>query len=256
MCSNTFLQLNNEQPGSFKESKIRSSCKDVWNAFMAEGATFGRHDIPFCPTTATSLPKDQLTWDEARSIYHRHIKQKDYDFFVDAFINWYTDDYKFDNSRGIWHDSTKALEIIKHFAGIITPDFSTYQDFPEPIKTYATYRMRMFGYWAGKEGIKVINNVRWGTEETYSYCFEGIPKNSIVCIGTVGGGPKKLENRARFEKGLHKMVEVLHPHTILVYGSANGECFDNLRKQGIKIVSYPSKTARDFERRKQNVQGN
>ncbi|MCR4929399.1 MAG: DUF4417 domain-containing protein [Lachnospiraceae bacterium] len=249
---NKKLTTITHQSDSTVESKIRSSCRDVWNAFMAEGTKFGQHDIPFCPTTATELPKDQLTWDEAKSIYHKHIKQKNYDFYVNAFINWYTDDYKFDNSHGIWYESNKALEIIQHFAGIITPDFSTYQDFPIPIKLYATYRMRMFGYWAGNKGIRVINNVRWGTEETYSYCFEGIPDNSIVSIGTVGGGPRKLNNRERFEKGLYKMVEVLHPHTILVYGSANGECFYNLSKQGIKIVSYPSKTARDFERRKQH----
>ena len=253
------IKLNNKKKPahqflSYDESKIRSSCKDVWNAFMAEGATFGPHDIPFCPTTAIKIPKDQLTWDEARIIYHKNIKQQNYDFNVDAFINWYTDDYKFDNSRGIWHDYNNALKILQHFAGIITPDFSTYQDFPTPIKLYATYRMRMFGFWAGKEGVGVINNVRWGTEETYSYCFEGIPVNSIVSIGTVGGGPRKLSDRNRFEKGLYKMVEVLHPHTILIYGSANGSCFDNLIKQGIQIVSYPSKTAKDFERRKQNEQ--
>ncbi|MBQ0071515.1 MAG: DUF4417 domain-containing protein, partial [Spirochaetales bacterium] len=39
----------------------------------------------------------------------------------------------------------------------ITPDFSTNQDFPEAIKIYATYRMRAFGYWLGREGIEVIN---------------------------------------------------------------------------------------------------
>ena len=41
-----------------------------------------------------------------------------------------------------------------------TPDFSTYQDFPEPLKVYNTYRMRAFGYWLTKNGIKVINNIR------------------------------------------------------------------------------------------------
>lgn len=143
------------------------------------------------------------------------------------------------------------MNIIKHFAGVITPDFSTYQDFPEPIKINAVYRMRLYGYWLGKEGISVINNVRWGTEETYDYCFEGIPVNSIVSIGTVGGGPRKLINRKRFETGLYKMVELLKPHTILIYGSALGKCFDDLKEKGINIVSYPSKTSKDFERRKQ-----
>ena len=39
---------------------IRSCCKDIWNASMVEGATFCRHDIPFCPTTADQIPKRQI----------------------------------------------------------------------------------------------------------------------------------------------------------------------------------------------------
>ncbi len=234
------------------ETKVRTGCKDIWNAFMAEGAMFGKYDIPYCPTTAADIPKEQVTWEEAKQIHRTHISKKDEDYFVDAYINWYIDDYKFDGPRGLWHDYNFALRVIKHFAGIITPDFSTYQDFPHPIKINATYRMRIFGYWVGKQGINVVNNVRWGTEETFEYCFEGVPKNSIVSIGTVGGGPRKLADRSRFEAGLYKMVEVLNPHTILVYGSAKGECFDELRKRGIIIVSYQSKTARVFEGRKHN----
>lgn len=243
---NKNLQLNND------EIQVRSGCKDVWNAFMAENAVFGKYDIPYCPTTAKQIPKDQVTWEEAKQIHRKHIAKGEKEYFVDAFINWNVDDYKFDGPHGIWHDWKNALNIIKHFAGIITPDFSTYQDFPEAIKIHNTYRMRLYGYWLGKEGIAVINNVRWGTEETFDYCFEGIPVNSIVAIGTVGGGPRKLVDRPRFEAGLIKMVEVLKPHTILVYGSANGACFDELKKQGINIVSYQSKTSKDFERRKQH----
>ncbi|SEQ44018.1 protein of unknown function [Lachnospiraceae bacterium RM5] len=228
----------------------RAGCKDIWNAFMNEDAIFGKYDIPFCPTTALEIPKDQVTWEEAKKIHKNHITRREYDYYEDVYINWYIDDYKFDNSRGIWHDYRSVLNIIKHFAGAITPDFSTYQDFPYPIKIQATYRMRTYGYWLGKQGVNVINNVRWGTSETYDYCFEGIPKNSIVSIGTVGGGPRKLIDRKRFEDGLYKMVEVLKPHTILVYGSAKGKCFDELRKRGIKIVSYKSSTARYYERRK------
>lgn len=229
---------------------VRSGIKDIWNAFMADGATFGKYDIPFCPTTAKTLPNAVITWEEAKGIYKKHTARKEHNFTYDAYVCFYIDDYKFDGSRGIWHDSKQALKVLCHFAGAITPDFSTYQDFPEAIKIYAIYRMRLYGYWLGKNGIPVINNVRWGTEETFNYCFEGIPKNSIVSIGTVGGGPRKLVDRNRFEFGLFKMVEVLQPHTILIYGSANGKCFDKLRKQGICIVSFRSKTAKVFEGRK------
>lgn len=235
-------------------NKVRSGCKDIWNAFMVQGAIFCQYDIPVCPTTATTLPRAMITWEEAKRIHKKHLARKEYDYHEDSFVNWYIDDFKFDGPRGIWHDYNYVLKVLHHFAGAITPDWSTYQDFPEPIKLYSTYRMRAYGYWLGKNGIPVINNVRWGTEESFSYCFEGIPFNSIVAIGTVGGGPRKLVNRHRFESGLFKMVDLLTPHTILVYGSANGKCFDTLRLRGINIVSFQSKTAKVYERRKQNEQ--
>ena len=235
-------QLTNSQP--------RNGCKDIWNAHMAKGARFCQHDIPFCPTTATQLPKEIITWEEAKAIYKKHISKKDYEFKNNAFVCFYIDDQKFDGIRGIWHDYKQTLKVISHFAGVITPDFSTYQDFPYPIKIYATYRMRLMGYWLGLNGIAVINNVRWGDESTYSYCFVGIPQNSIVAIGTVGGSPRELINRERFEKGLLKMVEILKPQTIIVYGSANYNCFNILREQGISILSFDSQTNKYFKKRK------
>lgn len=229
--------------------KLRKGCKDIWNAYMTKDATFSSHDMPLCPTTATEIPHKIITWEDAKSIYKKNISINK-NFKYDAFVCFYLDDYRFDGPHGIWHDSKHALTVLSHFAGVITPDFSTYQDFPEPLKIYATYRMRLIGYWLGKNGIAVINNVRWGTDETYHYCFDGIPKNSIVCIGTVGGSPRKHIDRERFERGLYEMVRILHPHTIIVYGSANYECFDTLRTQNINIIAFPSHTSAAFAKRK------
>lgn len=232
--------------------KSRAGLKDVWNSFMLDNAQLTINDIPYCPTTATVAPKEIITWDVAKSIYKKKYPTNKY-FSYDAFICWYMDDYKFDRCNGIWHDCTHVLKIVKHFAGIITPDFSTYQDFPEPIKIYNTYRMRAFGYWLGRNGINVINNVRWGSSESFRYCFDGIERNSIVAIGTVGGSPRKIEDRTRFENGLKHLITTLEPHTIIVYGSANYHCFDELSNKGISTLFFPSKTAQAFERRKYNV---
>ncbi len=240
-----------ENCGTMKTS--RAGLKDVWNAFMLDGAEFTKNDIPICPTTAKHPPSDIITWDEAKAIYKKHRIKNELDFKHDAFVCWYMDDYKFDSPRGIWHDYNFALKVLRHFEGVITPDFSTYQDFPEPIKIYNTYRMRAFGYWLGKNGIAVINNVRWGTSETYRYCFDGIPKNSIVAIGTVGGSPRKYEDRVRFETGLNELVKILNPHTIVVYGSANYSCIEKLKIQGINILPFSGQMAKAFERRKQDV---
>ena len=234
-----------------RDEHTRSGCKDVWNAFMCRGATYGEHDIPYCPTTAAAPPRRIIPWDEAKAIYKRQNAKGNPDFLEDAFVCWYIDDYKFDGPRGIWHDSAFALKVLQHFAGAITPDFSTYQDFPEPLKIYNTYRMRAYGYWLGKSGVPVINNIRWGTQESYRYCFEGVPRNSMVAIGTCGGSPRRLADRKRFEDGLDKLVNVLSPHTVIVYGSANYPCFEKLKASGVLVLSYPSQMAQAFERGKQ-----
>lgn len=230
----------------------RSGIKDIsiWNAFMVKGARFSKHDIPFCPTTAKGLPKTILTYEEAKSVYHKMISRHKKDFFIDAFVIFCCDDYKFDNRNGIWFNHKLALRILKHFRGIISPDFSTCHDFPDPIKRYNTYRMRAFGYWYGIiVGGEVYNNVRWGTPETYEYCFDGLPTNDILVIGTVASGLKKLVNRPIFDAGIKELYVRLHPHTIIVYGSANYPIFNWLREQGVNIVVYPSKTDQDFKRR-------
>ena len=230
--------------------KIRKGCKDVWNSYMCSGADFSKSmfDIPFCPTTAVTIPKSIILWDEAKRIYKKNIKRKK-KFRYDAFVCFYQDDYKFDGKQGIWQKPKELYRVLCHFAGVITPDYSTYQDFPEPIKIYNTYRMRTLGYWLGKNGIPVINNVRWGTSESWKYCWDGIPTDSIVAIGTVGGSPYKKVDRKRFIEGLYKLVEVLRPHTIIVYGSANYKCFDELAERGIRIIQYPSRTSLGYERR-------
>jgi len=230
--------------------ELRNGCKDIWNAFMCCGATYTKNDIPFCPTTANELPAEIILWDEAKRLYKKNIAAGRYDFHHNSFVCFYQDDYKFDGPKGIWQNHNNALKVLCHFAGVITPDFSTYQDFPVPLKLYNTYRMRAFGYWLGRNGIPIYNNVRWGTSETWSFCWDGIPHESVVAIGTVGGSPRKLVDRKRFEEGLKELVRVLQPHTIIVYGSANYPCFKELTSKGIRIVSYQGQTSKAFERRR------
>ncbi len=56
------------------------------------------------------------------------------DFMSLAYVCFYADDGDFDSFKGIWFRSNHAYKVLNHFAGIITPDFSLYQDFPLPLK--------------------------------------------------------------------------------------------------------------------------
>lgn len=95
-------------------SKVRSDLRDVWNAFMLEGASYTRNDIPICHTTAVAPPEEVITWKEAKSIYKKHLVKKDKDFKHKAFVCFYMDDYKFDGTRGIEDDlDTKNSTVYK-----------------------------------------------------------------------------------------------------------------------------------------------
>ena len=78
------------------------------------------------------------------------------------------------------------------FRGIINLDAILYIDMPLVLQLANIYISRALGYYYYSQGIYIIPNVRWGDERTYSISvpeaasFLGIPKNSIVSIGTYG----------------------------------------------------------------------
>lgn len=231
----------------------RSGIQDLWNAYMVRGAVFSFHDIPLCKTTTASPPTALIGYDEAKYIHKREIAAGHKNYHIHAFIHFYMDDQKFDGPRtSIWLYPNQALSIFLHFDGIIAPDFSTYADFPEPLKLWNFYRMNAFGYWVSTMGIPVISNVRWGTPETWDYCFDGNDQNNMVAIGTVASGARLIDNRPLFENGFKQFVKVKEPHTIIIYGSANYQCIKDAEKMGITIISFPSKTSQAFERKGKN----
>lgn len=221
----------------------RPGIKDIWwNAFMVQNClNWDEGDIPKCFTRKIEIPKILLTWPEAINLHNKAIKN-DKNYKNDAYICFYCDDYFFDGPKGIWNNYYKAIEIIKHFNGIITPDFSTYKDFPYPLKAWNTYRMRAFGFWCSSQGINVINNVRW-SPDTIQICFKGIPKKSIVCLGVIASNLKNSKNRPEYEYYLNLMIKELQPMIILIYGSARYQFFKELQNQGIIVKSY--QTARN-----------
>ncbi len=238
-------------------NNIRAGCHDEWFAFLVDGAEFTLgSDIPYCPCTAKEVPKELILYEDAKRLHKENIA-RDPNYHINAFVHFYEDDYKFNGPReGILVKPNETLEMLRHFDGAISPDFSTNADFPDPIKRYNTYLMRAYGRWLAVNGIPIINNVRWGTVETWKYCFDGIPYNSIVAIGTVASGIDHLENRPLFEDGLCEMIRLLNPHTIIIYGSSKYVFFDRLREQGINIITFPSKTSLAFAAKKKGGKSN
>ena len=135
---------------------------------------------------------------------------------------------------------------------IITPDFSTNIDFPTPLKIYNTYKMRAIGCWLKRNGIKVINNVRWGDKSTYDYCFSGIPKHDIICIGTIGC-IKEKKYWELYKSGLDEMMKRLESKILLVYGNVPDKFFKEYKNTDVIIKHYPSQTSLAFGKKRDSV---
>ena len=132
----------------------------------------------------------------------------------DKICHFFLDDYQFDR---VWNNPDAYINILKRFKAVIAPDFSLYMDFPKIIQMYNAYRRQWCGAYWQENGINVIPVIRWSDESSFDWCFDGIPKNSLVCISTVGGYKEKAV-RDVWLKGYHKALEVLQPSHILFYG--------------------------------------
>lgn len=90
------------------------------------------------------------------------------------------------------------------------------------------YQVRQIGAYYQSRGIKVIPTISWAEEETFKFCFKGIPKGSIVSISTIG--VKRDEDALKVWKaGVDEMVKQIEPSAILIYGGQLDYDFGNIK---------------------------
>lgn len=132
----------------------------------------------------------------------------------DAAIHFFVDDYQFER---IWKQPEKYNGILSRFEAVLSPDFSLYMNMPLPMKMWSIYRSRCLGNYWQRQGLKVILTLSWAEPDTYQFCFEGIPKESIVAISTIG--VKKNDDAFEIWKnGVDEMIRQIEPSVILCYG--------------------------------------
>lgn len=132
----------------------------------------------------------------------------------DKIVHFFLDDYQFTR---VWNNPDIYLSVLRRFKAVLSPDFSTYTDFPKAVSIFNHYRKQWLGAYWQSYGINVIPTIGWSTEDSYEYCFDGIPHDSLVCISTVGSFANK-ENKEAFLRGYKKSLDVLTPKKILFYG--------------------------------------
>lgn len=140
-------------------------------------------------------------------------------------IHFYVDDYQFER---VWNQPQMYLEKLSEFDCILTPDFSLYTEMPIAMKIWNTYRSRLIGQMAQRLGMIVIPTVSWCEEETFRFCFDGLPKQSVLSISTIGVKQEEY-NFSLWKAGVDEMIKRLKPEALLIYGGAVDYDFGNIK---------------------------
>jgi len=132
----------------------------------------------------------------------------------DVGVHFYLKDEQFER---VWNFPDRYGEMLKKYNCVIAPDFSVYINFPRAVQIYNKYRQNwLSAYWHEEFGINVIPNVTWGYEDSYEWCFDGMPKHSVVAVSNVGC-MKDKDLIEMFNKGYNEMLNRLEPKEILFY---------------------------------------
>jgi hypothetical protein len=207
--------------------------RDVFHAYLVKGAQFTEGEELPCIESCNEISESLISFSSIK-------KTTNYN----QFIHFYEEDRKIEC---FWHNPKKYLPQIKEFKGIITPDFSLYRDMPLVQQKWNAYRGRALGFWLQKQGVAIIPNIRYGDERTYAFCFDGVPQNSVIAIGT-HGCIKHTEDMSYHIKGIEETIKRLRPRTIIVYGAIPDNVFAIHRHRGHNIVVCKSNTAEVFSK--------
>lgn len=138
-------------------------------------------------------------------------------------VHFFVDDYRF---NGIYKNPERTLEKFRQYAFLLTPDFSTYADMNIWRQVESVAWNRWVGAYWQNNGLTVIPTISWSSRRSFDFCFDGVEKNSIVAISTIGCKKSKLP----FMLGYEAMLNRLNPQTIICFGDPFPEMTGNIVK--------------------------
>jgi len=206
--------------------------RDVFHAFMINQCKLDEfYDVPIIGE-CHAVPQSLVSFSEAVRLHSPR--------YPGTWVHFYENDSYIER---FWNSPKKYLKILRHYAGVIAPDYSLCTDFPYPLKQWNNFRNYASGAWLQSKGLLVIANIRLCGPSSAGYALAGAPHACVMAIGT-HGNLRNSHNRQRFVEEVELAVDRLSPTTIVAYGSDAYGVFDYPRSLGVPVVVFPSQIAK------------
>lgn len=129
-------------------------------------------------------------------------------------VHFFLDDYRFER---LWSNPDAYLPMLTKCGAVLSPDFSTYVDWPMAVQVYNHWRKHWLGAYLQSRGCTVVPTISWGDLTSHRWCFDGEPCGGIVAVGSRGCNADP-EVREAFNAGFEAMVERLNPEAVWAFG--------------------------------------
>ena len=205
---------------------------DVMKEFLITGCELTeKYQFPIIPqSTLDTMPEDSIDFEES---FSRKIKNH-----RKLNVNFYIDDVKFTR---IWNNPDKYMEHLKCFHSVTMPDFSIStgeRGMPFTLNIYNKYRNHALAWYLHMNDIKVIPSVPIADKDSYDWCFDGLPQNSILSVCT-NGRVRAKSSRIEFCDGFKYMCDKLQPTRVIIVGRIPDEL-----KSDVPITNYKTRNQR------------
>lgn len=138
------------------------------------------------------------------------------DNLKEMWLHFYTDDHRFVR---YWTHPWEGLKKVQQFAGAITPDFSTYPEWPLAINIWSVYRANWVSRFWQEHGVKVLPQANWnkGTDFELDWALAGIPEGCPFCFKMFVLDSQEANDRQN--RGVREAIRRINPPWILCYSA-------------------------------------
>lgn len=200
---------------------------DIFHARYYAGATYaGDFEMPVIEGT-DQIPEDLIRFSDPKSRKRNN---------PNAWVVPYEHDVKL---RPFWRNAFKYMDGLLEHPGIVSWDFSMYRNMPFALQYWNCFRGRLLGSLYERCGGTCIPNIRPSDSRSLSYCFDGIPTEATIAMGTLGALSSPDDKRA-FAMYVKETVRRLRPKNLIVYGVAPENIFYAAFDAGCNVISYPT----------------
>lgn len=131
-------------------------------------------------------------------------------------LHFFLDDFRFRSA--VWFNLERITRSFSKFEFIFTPDLSLWRDLPTEFPNKENiFRTRFIGAYWQSCGFNVIPTASWGGLNSFPYCFDGLPSDSILAVSGMGSH-RNYDAFQRWCYGMSCLERTKAPKMILVYG--------------------------------------